>query len=43
MSDLLEEARRRGVEVVARPTADACRLVGDVPDDDVTAILHVTC
>lgn len=41
--DLLAEARRRGVEVRALPTADACRLLAGLDPDDVYAILHVTC
>ena len=40
---LYEEARRRGVEVVAEPTEVACRLLKDVDPSDVSAILHVTC
>ena len=41
--DLLEEARRRRVEIVAVPTADACRLLADADIGEVAAILHVTC
>jgi hypothetical protein len=41
--DLLAEARRRGVEVRALPTADACRLLAGLDPDDVHAVLHVTC
>lgn len=40
--DLLAEARRRGVEVRALPTADACRLLAGLDPDDVHAVLHVT-
>ena len=40
---LLEEARRRGIEVVAVPTAEACTLLADLAPDDVYAVLHVTC
>jgi len=43
MDEVYAEARRRGVEIVALPTRDACRLLADVPDDQVQAILHVTC
>lgn len=42
MPEVLEEARRRGVEVVTRPTAEACELLRD-DDEEVAAILHVTC
>jgi hypothetical protein len=37
------EANRRGVELVAVPTEEALRLIGDVDAGDVYAILHVTC
>jgi hypothetical protein len=43
MPELLEEAERRGVEVVVRPTADACELLADEADTAFSAILHVTC
>jgi hypothetical protein len=43
MPDLYEEASRRGVDVVALPTSEACLLLGDADPDDVSAILHVTC
>jgi hypothetical protein len=41
--ELYEEARRRGVEVVAEPTVDACRRLRSADPEDVSAILHVTC
>ena len=41
--DVLAEARRRGVEVRALPTADACRLLAGLDAGDVHAVLHVTC
>ena len=41
--DVLEEASRRGVEVEALPTRDACRLLADLEPEDVYAVLHVTC
>ena len=43
MPDVFDEARRRGIELVALPTADACRLVGERKRSKVRAILHVTC
>ena len=43
MPEVIDEARRRGVEIVAMPTAEACELLADGEDDTVTAILHVTC
>ena len=41
--DLYREAKRRGVEVVARPTAEACELISAIDDRSVAAVLHVTC
>jgi hypothetical protein len=43
MPELLAEAKRRGVEVVTLPTAEACALLAEVPDDELAAVLHVTC
>jgi hypothetical protein len=37
------EAKRRGIEIEALPTRDACRLLADLRPKDVYAILHVTC
>jgi hypothetical protein len=41
--ELSQEAGRRGVELVAIPTADACGLIAGLDSRDVNAILHVTC
>ncbi len=41
--DFYREAARRGVEVVALPTAEACELISAVDPGSVTAVLHVTC
>ncbi|HEC22272.1 MAG TPA: hypothetical protein ENI95_05075 [Chloroflexi bacterium] len=43
MPEVFEEAERRGVEVVAVPTEEACRLLADLSAEEVNAILHVTC
>ncbi len=43
MPELYEEARRRRVEVVAEPTAEACERLRSADTEDVSAILHVTC
>jgi len=43
MPEVWEEAELRGVELIALPTAQACRLLGSVEDDEAVAILHVTC
>ena len=43
MPEVAEEAKRRGIELVAVPTDEACRLIDDYPDAEVNAILHVTC
>ena len=42
MPAVWEEAETRGVELVALPTAEACDLLRTM-DDEVCAILHVTC
>ena len=43
MPEVLEEARRRGVDLTALPTEDACRLIASLDRDEVHAVLHVTC
>lgn len=43
MPEVYEEAQRRGVEIVAVPTEEACRLLSGVGPRDVAAVLHVTC
>ncbi len=43
MPDVWKEAERRGVEIVAAPTAEALQLLGDLAAKDVFAIVHVTC
>ena len=43
MPEVREEARVRGVELIALPTSEACRLLGSIDKRDVYAILHVTC
>jgi len=43
MPELYDEARRRGVEVIARPTAEACVLLETTDPGEVAAVLHVTC
>lgn len=41
--ELVDEARRRGVELVVVPTAKACEMLADIAPADVYAVLHVTC
>jgi hypothetical protein len=41
--DVREEAARRGIEIEALPTEEACKLVKDLDRKDVYAIFHVTC
>lgn len=43
MPDVHQEAARRKVELVIVPTEEACRLLADQKDQDVYAVLHVTC
>jgi hypothetical protein len=42
LPEVYDEARRRGVEIVAVPTAEACELITRA-GAPVAAILHVTC
>jgi hypothetical protein len=41
--DVLAEAHRRGVELVAVPTDEACQLLADADPATTNAVLHVTC
>ena len=38
-----KEARRKAVELVAKPTVEVCALMEDYELKDINAILHVTC
>jgi hypothetical protein len=43
MQDVTQEADRRGVDLVAVPTDEACELIAGVEPGEVHAVLHVTC
>jgi hypothetical protein len=43
MDEVLTEARRRGIEVTAASTSEACQLLEEVKKDQAYAILHCTC
>jgi hypothetical protein len=43
MPEVEREAERRGVRLVALPTADACERLRDRPAAEVYAVLHITC
>jgi hypothetical protein len=43
MPEVLDEARRRGVDLTAVPTEDACQLITSLDRREVHAVLHVTC
>jgi hypothetical protein len=43
MDEVLGEAKRRGIEVIAAPTLDVCQLLEEVKKDQAYAILHCTC
>jgi len=43
MPEVWEEATARGVELIALPTSEACPLLRSLGEDDVNAVLHVTC
>ena len=41
--EVMDEARVRGIEVIAVPTREACRLLDTQDARSVRAVLHVTC
>ena len=43
MDEVLAEAKRRGIEVIAAPTLEVCKLLEEVKKGQAYAILHCTC
>jgi hypothetical protein len=43
MPQVVEEATRRNIDLVAVPTEQACRLISGLKPREVRAVLHVTC
>ena len=43
MDEVVDEAKRRGIELTTVPTSEACRLLEDVKEGNAYAILHCTC
>jgi hypothetical protein len=43
MDEVRQEAKRRGIEVIAVPTVEACQLLEEVKKGQAYAILHCTC
>jgi len=43
MPEVLAEAERRGIEIVAVPTEEALRLLGETDAEEARAVIHVTC
>ena len=43
MDEVLAEAKRRGIEVIAAPTLEVCQLLDEVNKGQAYAILHCTC
>jgi hypothetical protein len=43
MDEVLAQAKRRGIEVIAAPTSEVCQLLRDVKKGQAYAILHCTC
>jgi Uncharacterized conserved protein len=43
MHEVLTEAKRRGIEVIAAPTVEVCQLLEEVKKGQAYAILHCTC
>lgn len=43
LSEIEEEAQRRGVELLVLPTSEAVEILADADRSQVNAVLHVTC
>ncbi len=43
MPEVVEEAARRSIDLVAVPTEHACQLISGLKPREVRAVLHVTC
>ena len=43
MDEVIAEAKRRGVEVIAAPTSEVCQLLDELTKGQAHAILHCTC
>ena len=43
MTEMYDEARKRGIEITAVPTDTACKLISAKKKARVRAILHITC
>ena len=43
MAEVLAEAKRRGIEIIIKPTLEACRLLEELKEGQAYAILHCTC
>lgn len=43
LEEVLELGQSRGVEVTVMPTAEACKLLVQIDQEEVAAVLHVTC
>ena len=43
MPEVVAEAARRNIDLVAVPTEQACRLIAGLKRREVRAVLHVTC
>jgi hypothetical protein len=43
MPEVVAEAARRNIDLVAVPTDQACRLIAGLKRRQISAVLHVTC
>ncbi len=43
LPEVEDEAKARGIELIALPTSEACELLRSLEGDQVSAVLHVTC
>lgn len=41
--DVMQEAKRRDIEITCVPTEEACRMLGDLKKKEIFAVLHCTC
>lgn len=43
MSTVYDEAKKRNIEVIAKPTDEICQLLKSYDRNKVNAIIHITC
>jgi hypothetical protein len=43
MPEVVAEAARRNIDLVAVPTEKACRMIAGLERREICAVLHITC